>query len=419
MEKSSRKINFPKLILGLLLIGLVIEFVRDMFGTGDFVGYVNAGNNVLQGTHIYSDYLNTWPPLFSVFSVPLALIDNLNGVVMRGIWLCGMLVCLFWIMKTSVALILEKKLLLPFQSANDEQSIPFHDLRILIPFLLIFRFVLDNMANIQINVFMLGMTVAALNDHLKGKDGIGSFWLALSISLKVFTLFMIPYFLVRKKFKLVAYTLGWILLLNILPFMVFGIDITLSYYQQFFKERAEPFAMILHKNQSIFALFRSLLMEESRGLDIYLNFMHLSVHQAKMVAYVVAGILVTVVLLLLNKVKQPSTSSFLSESFLVMTALPIFSPLAWKAYFIFLWPSCIWICHKLLNPNSNKSPYHKWHIAFMIFFVMTTTLTTEAIVGPYLSDVTEVFACITIGTISLLMLHLMLHVQKFQPSKNE
>jgi hypothetical protein len=407
------------LILGLLMLGLGIEFVRDMFGTGDFVGYVNAGNNVLSGTHIYSDYLNTWPPLFSIFSVPLALIDNLNGVVMRGIWLCGMLVCLFWIMKTSVALILEKKLLLPFQSAKDEQSIPFHDLQIFIPFLLIFRFVLDNMANIQINVFMLGMTMAALNDHLKGKDGIGSFWLALSISLKVFTLFMIPYFLVRKKFKMVAYTLGWILLLNTLPFLVFGIDTTLSYYVQFFKERAEPFAMILHKNQSIFALFRSLFMEDSRGLDIYLNFMHLSVHQAKMLSYAIAGILVATVLLILNKVKQPSTSSFISETFIVMTALPIFSPLAWKAYFIFLWPSCFWICHKLLNPDSNKSPYYQWIIGLMIFFVVTTTFTTEAIVGSYLSDVTEVFACITIGTCTLLMAHLILHIQIFQPSNNE
>lgn len=407
------------LILGLLMIGLGIEFVRDMFGTGDFVGYVNAGNNVLHGNHIYSDYLNTWPPLFSIFSVPLALVDNLNGVVMRGIWLFGMLVCLFWIMKTSVALILEKKLLLPFQSANDQQCIPFHDFQILIPFLLIFRFVLDNMANIQINVFMLGMTLAALNDHLKGKDRIGSFWLALSISLKVFTLFMIPYFLVRKKFKLVAYTLGWILVLNTLPFMVFGTDTTLSYYQQFFKERAEPFAMILHKNQSIFAFFRSLLMEESRGLDIYLNFMHLSVHQAKMVSYAVAGMLVSVVLLILNKVKQPNTASFLSESFLVMTALPIFSPLAWKAYFIFLWPSCFWICHQLLKTDSNKSSYYNWLIGFMIFFVAATTFTTDAIVGPYLSDVTEVFACITIGSCALLMAHLMLHIRIFQPSNNE
>ena len=81
MSFSFDKKSWEHWLLLLLLMAVSIEYLRDIFGTGDFVGYINAGNNVLNGVDIYGDYLNTWPPLFSIFSVPLALLDNLflNG----------------------------------------------------------------------------------------------------------------------------------------------------------------------------------------------------------------------------------------------------------------------------------------------------------------------------------------------------
>lgn len=401
------------MLLALLLLAVAIEFVRDIFGIGDFVGYVNAGNNVLKGSHIYSDYLNTWPPLFSIFSVPLALIDNVNGVLMRSIWLSASVICLFFLMKTTVKMISGRNLLIPFQTTLNNEDIAFHDWTILLPFVLVFRYILDNMANIQINIFMLGMAVAALNYHYKNKDFAASFWLSLSISLKVFTIFLLPFLLVRKRFKIVLFSFLWIILLNALPFIVFGPETALQYYSQFFRDRAEPFAMILHKNQSIFAMFRSIFMNESRGLEIYLNVLDLTVEEAKRYSYILAGLLVGAVLWLLNRVQPKTEASFLSESLLVLAALPIFSPLAWKAYFIFLWPACYWICYSVVRLRNNKEKIPRTVYVLMVLFFIGTTLTTEGIIGGYLSDLTEVLAFITLGTLALLTSHLILHLKWF------
>ena len=59
-------------------MALLIEVVRDAGRAGDFVGYINAGHLALNIQNIYSDPLNTWPPLFSVFSIPLALMDGIS-----------------------------------------------------------------------------------------------------------------------------------------------------------------------------------------------------------------------------------------------------------------------------------------------------------------------------------------------------
>lgn len=412
VKNSSTYLSY--FLLALILIATTIEFGRDMFGTGDFVGYVNAGNNVLQENNIYSDYLNTWPPLFSIFSVPLALLDNFNGVVIRAFWLAGTLICLYYILRLSVQMVMQKELLLPFQLSDSIDKINFHDWRVLLPFLFVFRFVLDNLANIQINIFMLGMAMVSLNQLLIGNNGKASFWLALSVSLKVFTIFLIPYFLVRRKFKMVGLTFCWMILFNSIPFLVFGFEQASNYYAQFFHDRAEPFAMILHKNQSLFAMFRSIFVHESRGLDIYINISNLTLSSAKYLSYAIAATLVGFVLWKLNTVYLKSKDIFISETFLVLSALPIFSPLAWKAYFIFLWPSCFWVCQALMNLRRNEKDYPGVFTILMIFFVLTTTFTTEGIIGEYLSDLSEVFAAITLGTLSLLSVHLILHLQIFR-----
>ena len=73
----------------LILIGIILmfELVRDSMRNGDFIGYLNAGNAVLDGKNIYLDQYNTWPPFFSIFSVILAFFDNLSCVFIKFIWL--------------------------------------------------------------------------------------------------------------------------------------------------------------------------------------------------------------------------------------------------------------------------------------------------------------------------------------------
>lgn len=411
MSFTFKKNAWQHWLLLLLLIAIVIEFLRDIFGTGDFVGYVNAGNNVLRGINIYGDYLNTWPPLFSIFSVPLALLDNLNGVLNRAIWLTATIWALYWIIKISVELLFKKKLLLPFQTSNKQDCVAFTDLAVLLPFLFVFRYVLDNMANIQINIFMLAMAMGSLYYTVKNREVYASFLLALSVSLKVFTIFLIPFYLYKKKWRLVLLTCCWMALFGAVPFLVFGQEIAWNYYQTFYLERAQPFAMVLHKNQSLFAFFRSLLMNESRGFDIFINIKSYDVHLVKKISYLVVGTVALFVIYIFSRNKKKDDDTLIIQTFFVLTAIPILSPLAWKAYFIFLWPGYFWVYFQIWGSTNSNQKYSALIKTLFALSLVGTVLSSEIFVGGYLSDLFEIFASITLGTVLLLFTYLIKYVQ--------
>ena len=137
----------------LILIGIILmfELVRDSMRNGDFIGYLNAGNAVLDGKNIYLDQYNTWPPFFSIFSVILAFFDNLSCVFIKFIWLLGSVLSMFFIINESIKLIFNKSI----SFKKNYGTILIQNPIILIPLLIVLRFVIDNLANLQINIYML------------------------------------------------------------------------------------------------------------------------------------------------------------------------------------------------------------------------------------------------------------------------
>ncbi len=67
---SKMQIRWLNALWVVVLLILIIEIAIDVQTDGDFQGYVNAGALVMASEDIYSDYLNTWPPLFSIFPNP-------------------------------------------------------------------------------------------------------------------------------------------------------------------------------------------------------------------------------------------------------------------------------------------------------------------------------------------------------------
>src|SRR5262249_31703751 len=68
--------------LALLVYGIALCVRRS----GDFDGYLQVGGLILSGGHAYYEPpvgLNTWPPFFSVFCVPLALLAKVTPYLAR------------------------------------------------------------------------------------------------------------------------------------------------------------------------------------------------------------------------------------------------------------------------------------------------------------------------------------------------
>jgi len=184
--------------VALLLLVMAFEVVRSSMRDGDFIGYIRAGRLTLDGAFIYKDFLNTWPPFFSVFCVPLAWLDQINGVALRGAWTVFMLLTLFWSIRIMTRWLIGKTVAWPFQNKN-ENSIAFTNPIVLFPFLIMFRFVLDNQSNLQINILLLWMCLLAIDWMIKDELPAAASILALAISIKVYPIFLLFYFGFKKQ----------------------------------------------------------------------------------------------------------------------------------------------------------------------------------------------------------------------------
>ena len=396
--------QYRNITILLILIGLFIgyEIITDSFKSGDFIGYVNAGNLVLNHKNIYSDYLNTWPPLFSVFSVVLTVGDGISSVIIRLLWLMGSLLSLYFIIQLTVNFFYGKTITFK----KNGSGMLFQNAIIFVPFLIILRFLLDNLANIQINIYILLATVLSIIFFIRKKYFWAGLFLGLTISLKVYTIFFLFYFIYKREFKLVWWTIFVVILLNSVTFIVFGFDKAIYYYQHWILDIAPQSYISNHKNQSIFGAMLRFFTTEDPDHNLYVNILSINPKTIKMVTY---GIITLVSLfpafLFRKKLKNTSSISALIEYSVIFTSIPILSPLSWKAYFIFLWVP-YFLLYSLLFKSKNQLSLQINRLLKGLFWlsIVLNVFSTEAIVGVYFSDVMESFSALTFGTVILLLI---------------
>jgi Glycosyltransferase family 87 len=398
-----------------LLVGLafVFECFRDAQRAGDFIGYVNAGNSVLNGNSIYTDYLNTWPPFFSIFCVPLAWLDNFSPILVRSIWLIGIGIAWVGIMRLSSRIFLNRRLVFSVVNPNE---ISWTDWKILLPFLLVFRFVIDDLANIQINSYMLLACLVVIDQIERGKFIVPSLILAFIISLKVYPVFLLLFLVWKRHWHFALYTTALLVMINGISFLVFGWEGAIANYAEWVETRLTGPIILHYKNQSIFPLMAGLFSDVTRGLEIKFNVLSLDLNTVKKLTLVL--MIVTSSIPLWNmKGSMQKTSAVLRkwEWAMVLAVIPIFSPLAWKYYFVFLLPIYIQLLMAIRSlPSFKTYPFY-----LFVLSVILTILTTDGLIGTYYSDVFEIFGCITVGTIILLGLGWHFHSKIRQSSISE
>lgn len=406
MEMSKKQYNLMNLLLILMGAVLLFELIRDSFKTGDFIGYAQAGNLVLSGSNIYSDYLNTWPPFFSVFSVLIAWADNIHPVVTRFIWLFGSISALIYIVNLTVQLFLKKKI----SWKRNQIGIPLQEPIIVIPFLVLMRYTMDNLANIQINIFMLLLALLAIKFFIQKKY----FWVGLllgfTISLKVYTIFFLLYFIYKREYKVIVWSLLSIAFFTFFTLYIFGLEQGIEYYKVWATEVAPSAFGASHKNQSVFGALLRFFTSLDPSDGVYINFTDFPVKLIQKSTYLLVAVAsIYPAFLFRKKIQSPQDFANLLQYSIVFTAVPLLSPVAWKAYFIFLWVPyfLIYLFIYRMKSNISDSGRRKLKILFWISLLLTV-FTTELITGPYFSDVLEAWSTITFGSILLIIIQILL-----------
>lgn len=407
-SKKQHKLFTVLLVLVLLIVVALI--IKDVQRSGDFIGYLTAGNSVLTGTDIYLDYLNTWPPFFSIVCVPLTLLDQISPVLARFIWLSGSWIALFFCFKLGLSFFTRKTLRVPFQKIRNEHDIAFTHPLVMLPLLFCLRFFMDNNSHLQINVYMLLLALGSVYFYHKNKVILAACLLAFSIAIKVFTIFILLYFIYKRAYRMSLITMLLILVFCASTVFVFGLTEALNYHSLWFTKSVVPLPPTSNMNQSLLATLTRFLSDVPTGIDLSVNIIDLAPSTVKRAYYSCVALAALYPLYLFRQRLKPNSLNVkqLLEWSILFSVVPILSPVAWKPYFVFLWFP-FFVFYALVFYT--KVPYKNLTLIKTLFYLSLVflILSTELFTGIYFSDVLEIYGVITIGTLLFIGAQLVLY----------
>ncbi len=406
---------WPQVLFGFLIAVLVFELVRDTGRWGDFKGYVDTGGYVLEGGDVYRHpAVNTWPPFFSIVCVPLALAARVSEPLTRFVWLAGMLVAL-WATVRLIGRMLYRRDLPPWTPA------------LLLPTLFIVRMFLETMALLQKNAYLLLLCVAAVWLWHQRREAWAGMCLALAISVKVYPVFILAFFVARLQWRVNAYTILFCVLFAVVPFAAFGVTEAAGYYEIWGHQAFVRPIDFIFRNQSLLATLTRLFsdtevsrLDHPLGPDYFINVASLSRDAVKRFMYIVVALVAAGVLWLFRRpLRRPVTEGGLLEIGLAFGLCAVLSPLVWKAYGIFWLPALMAIYPYLYRVPGTETPIvpdeaHRTSLRWAYFLGWgLMTFSSELFIGRHLSYVAQAYGAMPLGGIILAGLCVCLRVGRF------
>jgi hypothetical protein len=371
-------------VTALLVLWAAFEIVRSV-GRPDaviFTGYTQVGEVVLQGGDPYGLPINTWPPFFLLIAAGLAVLARVSLPGALLVWQAG-----------SVAAIWGSCRLLA--RLADEEPPPFTAATVLVPVLMTARLFQEHLQHTQINLYLLLLVLVAFHLFRQRRDAWGGLALAAAASAKATPIAFLLYLLYKRAWRAAAWTAGFLVVLNAaLPLALFGPARTAERWRTWravaAAETADPTPHYM--NQSLLAALKRLLTTEGGARDpARYAIAAWPTSRVQILFYGIAG-LGAVALALAFRRHPPGLAdrTLVAELAVCLAALPLVSPLAWKAHYVTLL-AAYWLVWRGLRGRGRLA----WGVWWASFACLT--LSAPALVGERLNDALESLNVITVG----------------------
>ena len=321
--------------LRILLLGACLGFCAWIKGAGDFEGYLAAGRAVIEGRHIYDldPPINLWPPFFSLFAVPLALLATPSPYIAFGFWILLNFAVLLWVMRTIADFLYDRRFGLRYDPLQLTPASP----ELLVPMLFTLRYLLSNFQHLQINLLIFALVLKALCLQSRRRPIAGGALLGFAVSLKVMPVVFIPYLLLRRRFRAALAAMAAATAFSLSPAVVFGPGRFMEYVMCWRTAVAAGWG-VGKMNQSLLAMLdrlvgHGMLPLTARGI------VHLSASGDPLVRGIWSALLVCAVLAMMQSFRKRDLSRPLDEALewsAVFILSVLFSPVLWKAYLVVL-----------------------------------------------------------------------------------
>ena len=315
--------------LGFLAVVLTALFAQR---PGDFAGYVLVGELALNGRDIYRDAppnISTWPPLFSLICVAIAAAARVSLVGARVAWLllnwAALYACVWMV----------TRLVQPAAAPGGRVDIT--SAVVALPLLLCARWIVSNLEHLQVNILIFALVLGGLLLHRVRRDGSAGTVLGLAAALKVMPVLLVPYFLVRRQWRIAGCmalaVIGW----SLLPIAAYGWT-AFSAQHDGWREAVHAGWSVGKMNISVFAALDRHL---GHGLVPFAvqGFNDLAPSGSAIVdtALVAALFLLAAVgVWLFRGPYDPASRAAVAEWSIVLLVASLFGTVAWKAYLVVL-----------------------------------------------------------------------------------
>ena len=326
---------FLLFVAAFVLPEVTVYFNRPGRGS-DIAGYFAAGRDALHRAQLYEHTLpgknNTWPPFFSVFMIPLSLVKSITGVpIAKELWYFFNFFCLIGTVKVWTEMLYGKR-----PKFCSKTRFDFSSPKVFTPLLLVLPPLVNNFFMLQINVFILFLVTFGFYSMTKNRSLAAGLSFGLAASLKAFPGLVVLYLLARRQWKTAGYAVLAGILFSLIPIFIYGVhDITALFKQWLSISLAQTLIVDNgnHNNQSIYALCYRFLVYQSGITEPGSTLL-------KSVNLLMIGLiaLVTLAICALKRFKQKDFRTTLEFS-CICILMNIFPPIAWKHYFVFLYPA--------------------------------------------------------------------------------
>lgn len=257
------------------------------------------------------------------------------------------------------------------------------------------RFILHALDSGQVGIIILALVVSGLYLLDKKKDTISAALIGLSTMIKYTPVVFLPYFIFRKKIKIIPLIILFVMIFCLIPACYVGMDKAIEYLKDWIPSISgtsfDAGSWYDYKNQSIFSLVLRYFTVDS-PYDVSVG--HLTFNQG-LLASVIACVLIYLLIIF------PKNSTGLRgpiEYSLLFIAMTLFNPNAWMHNFVAFIFVYMTLFYYLIKTNFKDRVV----LTLVVLSFILMTLTSELFVGDNLEKLFERLSFLTIGALGLL-----------------
>ena len=380
-------LKYVKIGLSVVLAILILGYLRNsVLHFNDFKVTYRAGERALKQENLYNKtdghYIFKYSPFFAVAVSPLGEIPYSFACIL---WLFSMCLCLYYIVRMG-----------KFVVMGDKSPPKYFYFLTLV---LTSKFLAREFWLGQTDFLQLLLLFLFINFYYRKKEIWGGLFLALSAMIKLTPLILLPYFLYRKRFLLIIYTLAFVSLFLFLPASIYGWQRNISLLKDWylFMSFSSPPLLAVDLNQSIFGLFLRLFTPSIYQVNI------LTLNSNLVMAIIYAVVIISYLFLLfLNRHARNIRQQLIGqretlEFSLFLLFMNLFSPLGWVQNFSSsLLAYMVLVYYSFTTKFKDKTT----NICFLLSFILITAINFET-VGRRISNLSLYYSFITWGIIIL------------------